>query len=238
MTRSNLEQVEHEKPASLPLLLLLLTVTTGLIDAVSVLGLGRVFTANMTGNVVFLGFALARVPGFSAARSLAALAAFLAGAVIGGRLGIRLDGSRGRWLAIVAVVESSLLFAAALTALGYDSGQLVPVARLYALIALTAVAMGLRNATVRRLAVPDLTTTVLTLTLAGLGADSSFAGGDNPRFARRVASVAAMLAGAVAGGMLVLSVGVAWPLAVSGAITLLATLIYVGRASPPSARRP
>src|SRR5437879_12650241 len=98
--------------------------------------------------------------------------------------------------------------------------------------------MGLRNATVRRLAVPDLTTTVLTLTLAGLGADSSFAGGDNPRFARRVASVAAMLAGAVAGGMLVLSVGVAWPLAVSGAITVLATLIYVARATPPAARRP
>jgi len=97
--------------------------------------------------------------------------------------------------------------------------------------------MGLRNATVRRLAVPDLTTTVLTLTLAGLGADSSLAGGDNPRFARRVASVAAMLAGAVAGAILVLSVGVAWPLAVSGAITLLATLIYVGRASPPGTLR-
>src|SRR5207253_7898013 len=166
-------------------LLMVLTIIAGVIDAVSVLGLGRVFTANMTGNVVFLGFALARVPGFSAVRSLAALAAFLAGAVIGGRLGIRLDGSRGRWLATVAVVESSLLFAAALTAVGYDGAQLVPVARLYSLIGLTAVAMGLRNATVRRLAVPDLTTTVLTLTLAGLGADSSFAGGANPRFARR-----------------------------------------------------
>ena len=234
MTGSDLGKVGQEQPASLPLLLLLLTVTTGLIDAVSVLGLGRVFTANMTGNVVFLGFALARVPGFSLVRSLAALAAFLAGAVIGGRLAIRLEGSRGRWLATVAVVESSLLFAAALTAIGYDGEHLAPVARLYSLIGLTAVAMGLRNATVRRLAVPDLTTTVLTLTLAGLGADSSLAGGSNPRFARRVGSVAAMLAGAVAGGLLVLSVGVAWPLAVSGAITLLATLIYVARAAPPS----
>ena len=234
MTGSDLGKVGQGQPASLPLLLLLLTVTTGLIDAVSVLGLGRVFTANMTGNVVFLGFALARVPGFSLVRSLAALAAFLAGAVIGGRLAIRLEGSRGRWLATVAAVESSLLFAAALTALGYDGEHLAPVARLYSLIALTAVAMGLRNATVRRLAVPDLTTTVLTLTLAGLGADSSLAGGSNPRFARRVGSVAAMLAGAVAGGLLVLSVGVAWPLALSGAITLLATLIYVARAAPPS----
>ena len=57
------------KPGSLPALLVVLTITTGLIDAVSVLGLGRVFTANMTGNIVFLGFALARVPEFSARRS-------------------------------------------------------------------------------------------------------------------------------------------------------------------------
>src|SRR5947208_154479 len=124
MTGSDLGKVGQEQPASLPLLLLLLTVTTGLIDAVSVLGLGRVFTANMTGNVVFLGFALARVPGFSLVRSLAALAAFLAGAVIGGRLAIRLEGSRGRWLATVAAVESSLLFAAALAAIGYDAERL------------------------------------------------------------------------------------------------------------------
>src|SRR2546427_1798343 len=112
MTGSDLGKVGQEQPASLPLLLLLLTVTTGLIDAVSVLGLGRVFTANMTGNVVFLGFALARVPGFSAVRSLAALAAFLAGAVIGGRLGIRLDGPRGRWLPTVPGLGASPLFAA------------------------------------------------------------------------------------------------------------------------------
>src|SRR3989454_12028004 len=96
MTRSHLGKVGQEQPTSLPLLLLLLTVTTGLIDAVSVLGLGRVFTANMTGNVAFLGFVLAPVPGFSLVRSLAALAAFLAGAVIGGLLCIRVQGSRRR----------------------------------------------------------------------------------------------------------------------------------------------
>src|SRR5213592_797555 len=226
MTRSNLDQAGQERPASLPLLLLVLTVTTGLIDAVSVLGLGRVFTANMTGNLVFLGFALARVPGFSLVRSLAALAAFLAGAVIGGRLAIRLEGSRGRWLATVAAVESSLLFAAALTAIGYDGEHLAPVARLYSLIGLTAVAMGLRNATVRRLAIPDLTTTVLTLTLAGLGADSPLAGGSNPRWRRRVASVAAMLGGATVGGLLMLRGGLGLPLVIAGAITLIATVVY------------
>src|SRR2546425_7686393 len=82
------------KSSSLPVLLVVLTITTGLIDAISVLGLGRVFTANMTGNIVFLGFALAGVPGFSPSRSLIGLAAFLTGAVVGGRLGVRLDASQ------------------------------------------------------------------------------------------------------------------------------------------------
>src|SRR5262249_22196186 len=64
--------------------------------------------------------------------------------------------------------------------------------------ALTAVAMGLRNSVVRRLAIPDLTTTVLTLTIAGLAADSSLAGGDNSRWQRRGAAILAILAGAAA----------------------------------------
>src|SRR2546427_9401115 len=151
MTGSDLGKVGQEQPASLPLLLLLLTVTTGLIDAVSVLGLGRVFTANMTGNVVFLGFALACVPGFSLVRSLAALAAFLAGAVIGGRLAIRLEGSRRRWLPTLAGVGSSLLFAAPLTGGWYDNAPLLPRAPPYALIRVPALALGPRHATVRPL---------------------------------------------------------------------------------------
>lgn len=216
-----------EKPAGLTAWLLVLTMTTGVIDAVSVLGLGRVFTANMTGNIVFLGLAIAHVPSFSALRSVAGLVAFLVGAVIGGRLGLRLDGSRRRWLFTGAAVESSILFAAALTARGYDGATLAPVARLYGLIALTAVAMGIRNATARRLAVPDLTTTVLTLTLTGLGADSWLAGGSNPRWGRRITAVAAMLGGAIVGAVLVMSVGLVWPLTLGGAITLLATLAYI-----------
>lgn len=217
----------RDRDLMLQAVLVALTITTGLIDAVSVLGLGRVFTANMTGNIVFLGFAIAGAPGFSPARSVTAIAAFLAGAIVGGRLGLRLDASRQRWLLVVFLVESSLLFAAALVARGYDRVTLMPVAQLYSVIAATALAMGVRNATVRRLAVPDLTTTVLTLTLAGLGADSSIAGGSNPRVRRRITSVAAMLGGAIVGGFLVLRGGVGLPLALAGAITLIATIVYV-----------
>src|SRR5216684_2520797 len=72
----------------LPLVLLGLTATTGVVDAVSYLALGHVFTANMTGNVVFLGFAAAGAPGLSPARSGAALLAFVVGAAIGGRIGV------------------------------------------------------------------------------------------------------------------------------------------------------
>src|SRR3982074_697605 len=70
----------------LPALLIALTVGTGFVDAVSYLALGRVFTANMTGNVVFLGFAMVAVPGLSIGRSGVALGAFVIGATIGGRL--------------------------------------------------------------------------------------------------------------------------------------------------------
>src|SRR5438093_11503060 len=120
------------------------------------------FTANMTGNVVFLGFAAAGVPGFSIARAVMSLVGFSVGAVLGGRLGVAMAGvARRRWLLSVAVVEAGLCFVAAWVAIGYDIGSLTTLPTLYALIILTAVAIGLRNATVRRLAVPDLTTTVL-----------------------------------------------------------------------------
>ena len=211
----------------LPLILVVLTVTTGLVDAVSVLGLGRIFTANMTGNVVFLGFAVAGVPGFSVARAAVSLVGFLVGAIIGGRLGVAMaGGSRRRWLLTVAVVEAGLLFAAAWVAIGYDLDTATPVTGLYAMIVFTAVAMGLRNATVRRLAVPDLTTTVLTLTLTGIAADSALAGGSNLRWGYRLASVVSIFAGAAIGAVLLSAGGLPLPLVVTGACIVLATVVY------------
>jgi uncharacterized membrane protein YoaK (UPF0700 family) len=216
-----------------------LTVTTGLVDAISVLGLGGVFTANMTGNVVFLGFGIAGIPGYSTLRSIVALAAFMAGAAGGGCLGTTFSGgSRRRWLLTVASVEGGLLLIAALVALGYDRTTHEPAVSLYALIVLTAVAMGSRNATVRLLAVPDLTTTVLTLTLTGLAGDSSLAGGQNTRWGRRVASVLAIALGAAVGAVLVTSVGLAVPLALTAVVVLLLTIVYVAHpASKIEARR-
>ncbi len=210
----------------LPFALLTLTAVTGLVDAVSFLGLGHVFTANMTGNVVLLAFAVAGAPGLSMARSSAALVAFLVGAALGGRLGVAMAAaSRRRWLLTAAWAEALLLVAAAIASIGLEIGSATSPSRLYTVIVLTALAMGLRNATVRRLAVPDLTTTVLTLTLTAVAADSSVAGGDNPRIGRRVASVVLMFAGAAVGTLL-LRWGLALPLVVSAIGVLAATVAY------------
>src|SRR5467141_2165724 len=188
----------------IPYALLAMTMVTGLVDAVSFLSLGRVFTANMTGNIVLLAFAAAHVPGLSIARSLTALLAFLVGAILGGRIVARAGSdSQIRFAAQAFLLEDTFLFAASLCAIGYRRDLLEHSFQPFALIALTALAMGTRTAAVRKLAIPDLTTTVLTLTITGIGADSSLANGNNPRLARRVASVAAMFLGAALGAVVI-----------------------------------
>jgi uncharacterized membrane protein YoaK (UPF0700 family) len=188
--------------STLPLLLYIATVITGLIDAISYLALGHVFTANMTGNVVFLAFAVAGAPGLSITRSLTTLIAFLIGALIGGRLATRLsEVLTPSWITTALSLESALLLAATLAAINfrYSSGSSF---RLYSIIVLTACAMGIRNATVRKMAIPDLTTTVLTLTITGFAADSRFAGGTSPRWRRRLLAVLLMFIGAALGTLL------------------------------------
>lgn len=212
----------------LPPLLLLLSVTTGLVDAVSVLGLGKVFTANMTGNIVFLGFAAAGTPGFTVAPYLVALGAFLAGALVAGRVGTHLAGQPlRRWLVLAAVIEAVLFGVAAGIAAWAGAMGMLPETSVFAIIALTAIAMGFRNATIRQLKVPDLTTTVLTLTLTGIAADSHIAGGRNPNIGRRLAAVAAILLGALVGALLVNRTGLAIPLALAGLTVLIGTLACV-----------
>jgi uncharacterized membrane protein YoaK (UPF0700 family) len=184
--------------------LLVMTAVTGLVDAVSFLSLGRVFTANMTGNIVLLAFATAHVSGLSIARSLTALLAFLVGAILGGRIMARANpDSQIRFAAQAFLLEVAFLFVASLCAIRYRGDLLEDSFQPFALIALTALAMGTRNAAVRKLAIPDLTTTVLTLTITGIGADSSLANDNNPRLARRVGSVAAMFLGAALGAVII-----------------------------------
>ncbi|MDO3104575.1 YoaK family protein [Mycobacteroides abscessus subsp. abscessus] len=185
----------------LPILLLSLTVVTGIIDAFSYLSLSHVLVANMTGNVVFSAFGAVGAPGFVWWALLLAVAAFLAGALIGGYLRRRVAIHRGRHLLYAVISELLLVCAAWVLSLcavspfsGWNSAGLVILLRL---------AMGIQNSTARALAVPDLTTTVLTLTLTGIGSDA--ASGHGSKIGRRTVPIAAMFLGAAAGAALVQS---------------------------------
>ena len=179
--------------------LLALTFTTGVVDAVCYLGLGRVFTANMTGNVVLLGFGLAGTDGLPVLAPLVSLAAFVGGAALGGIAIRRREGPVGPALLGAALLgEATLAAVAALVAATTDVDGGTVVAGV--LIALLATAMGLRNAIVRKLAVAELTTTVLTMTVTGLAADRPAAA---KAHVRRLSALVAMLLGALVGALLV-----------------------------------
>lgn len=187
------------KTAGIPPALVLLTMTTGMVDAVSFLKLGHVFVANMTGNVAFLGFAAAGFRGISASGSVVAVLAFLAGAFAGGRLAPR-SASPERLLVHATIVNVGLALAGIVIVATTVVVENTPAA--YALIVALALALGVQNAAARTLAVPDFTTTVLTLTMTGIAAD--FGSGENPKLARRFVSIASMFLGAFAGAVLVL----------------------------------
>ena len=225
------DYVAHPKHGPLPALLLILTVSTGMVDAVSILSLGRVFVANMTGNIVFIGFAIAGAPGFSLQASLVALAAFLVGAGGGGTAVARYRGRRGVLLRNVVAAELVLLVCAAVV-LGAADRPYAALARDLA-VALAAAALGMQNAAVRNLAVPDLTTTVLTMTLTGVAADVR--NRDFRVAVRRVLAVATMLVGALIGALLVIHSSATLALVVACvlvAVVLLAATLATRRVAP------
>ena len=223
--------VDDERHGPLPVLLLGLTILTGLVDAVSILSLGRVFVANMTGNVVFIGFALAGAPGFSLAASVSALVGFLVGAGFGGHLVTLWRSHRGRLLLagssveLVCVSVALVIVAVAPTHLPHGLQD--------ATAAVLGAALGTQNAVVRGLAVPDLTTTVLTMTLTGLVADVR--SGFGPASLRRLLAVVTMFGGALLGATLVLKVS---PTAALGLAVGLLVAVVVGAGVLSRGERP
>jgi uncharacterized membrane protein YoaK (UPF0700 family) len=179
-------------------LMLALTFSTGIADAVGYLGLNRVFTGNMTGNVVILGMAVTghNLPILGPALGLLG---FAAGAASAGRV-LRGPGefwsSRVSWL--LGSVGGVFGTTAILLALWppHDSA-----ARLSATAALAA-AMGVQAAAARQVGVKDVTTVVVTSTLAGLASDAWIAGRNRQPWERRFAAVTMICAGAVVGASL------------------------------------
>ncbi len=208
--------------------LFILTVVTGLIDAASFLGLGHIFTANMTGNIVIMAFASVGVPQLSLVRSATALASALVGGVIAGHLDTRMSWRRrNEWLAFALALETLLLILSAAAATSLMQTSIGSERALMLAIVLTGVAIGIRNGTIRRLAIPDLTTTVLTLTVSGLASESRLTGGNDARWGRRAGSIACMFLGAASGALLLrhsLCLVLATAASLSGACTAVQLL--------------
>ncbi len=178
------------------LVVLLLTVGTGAVDAVSYVALDRVFTANMSGNIALLGIGLATTPGHVAG-NIYAFVGFVVGSIVAGRL-IREHGGHGlRTVAVGLVAELALLVALVLTLVAVDVAHDAPVR--YAVCGVLAAAMALQTGLARHLGVTDVNTTVATMTLHGLAADSRLAGGDSTRWRRRLGVVLGLLCGAAIG---------------------------------------
>lgn len=203
-------------------LMLALTFSTGVVDAVGYLGLDKVFAGNMTGNVVILGMALAGADGLPWVGPLLALFAFMLGAAVGGRV---LRPVKAGWttrttstFTVVGVVLAGL--AVALFAMNGKPPQPWELV----VTVLLAAAMGLQAATARHIAVKDVTTVVVTSTITGFAADSRLAGGKGQPWFRRAAAIVLIAAGAGLGALL-LNLHIGWGVAAAALITLVAAVI-------------
>ncbi|MDR6972976.1 YoaK family protein [Leifsonia shinshuensis] len=204
------------------MLMLALTFSTGIVDAVGYLGLDKVFAGNMTGNVVVLGMALAGAEGLPWVGPLIALFAFMAGAAIGGRT-LRRESTgwntRTSWsFTAVAVALAALTLTTVVT------GGVPPAPWELAITTLLAATMGFQAAVARHLAVKDVTTVVVTSTLTGLAADSRLAGGSGQPWARRAGAVALIALGALVGAAL-LRIHIAVPLGLAAVISAGAAVL-------------
>ena len=214
--------------------LLLLTFATGLVDAVSVLFLGHVFVANMTGNVIFLGFWFVPHSGVDMTAAVVAFASFLVGSIIGGRFARLLDRDVRAWLTLAIGAEVAMLtLMSALAGAGvlqyHGNGRLILIAGL-------AVTFGSQAATARQFGIQELSTTVLTSTIVGLGADSRLAGGTGTREGLRFRVVFTMLAGAAAGATLT-RFAVAPVIALAAVVVAVSLLIFRSRSALPGVTR-
>lgn len=204
-------------------LMLALTFSTGVVDAVGYLGLDRVFTGNMTGNVVVLGMALAGGANLPILRPVLALLFFMAGAALAGRaLRHAPQGwsrrTSGAFLAVAAGLAALALFVA------LSPGPVSELAGSVATSGMAAV-MGVQAAAARRLKVVDVTTVVVTSTITALASESRLAGGDGRFWQRRALAIVLILLGAVVGAA-TLNIALWLGLAVSAALTT--TVVVLG----------
>ncbi|CDO86453.1 hypothetical protein AWC29_09275 [Mycobacterium triplex] len=180
--------------------LLLLTFATGLADSLSILVLGHVFVANMTGNVIFLGFWLAPRTSIDLTAVSVALPTFVITTILSGRLSRHFGDRARQWITTVLAAEIVLLLTLSILAgagvLHYhDNTKLI-------MIGFLTVTFGLQHSSARQFGIQELSTTVLTSTIVSLGLDSRLAGGTGERQKLRFSVIFTMCAGAFLGATL------------------------------------
>jgi uncharacterized membrane protein YoaK (UPF0700 family) len=202
--------------------LLILTFVTGIVDAVSFLALGGAFSAMQTGNVIFLGLGIGGASGAPVVAPLVALGGFLAGGAAAALLVPATTTSHGNRLRVAMTVEVGLLGLAAVLAALTDvhPGRFIA----YLLIAILSVAMGLRNTIARGIGDPNLATTVLNLTLSAFSSTPTGIASEG-ELTLRAAAIGAILAGAVAGALL-LKASLALAIAAAAAVVVAAAVTY------------
>ncbi len=211
-------------------LMLALTFSTGVIDAVGYLGLDRVFTGNMTGNVVILGMALTGANGLPIIGPIIALVMFMLGAGISGRtLRPVAAGWSGRSTLLFMFVGLVLLAAGVPMLVIADPIEPIKLA----VTGCLGLAMGMQAGAARHIGVKDVTTVVVTSTIVGLAYDSVFAARSKGHpWQRRVLAIALIGAGAAVGALL-LQISLSAGILAAAVITLLAALVgHLGRPGP------
>jgi uncharacterized membrane protein YoaK (UPF0700 family) len=214
--------VVDERDGPLPAMLVALTVLAGIVDACSILRLGHVFVATMTGNLVFVGLALAGAKGFAIVPCLLSIGGFIVGALMGGHACRTAGGHRGR--ALRNVLDVKLVLAAVVAGLAIANAHPTLAVR-DAMVVLLAMSMGDQLAAIRFLKVPDLLTVVLTLTITGVLIERQL-GPLHPAMIRRAVALVAFAIGAVGGALLVLNFGL-----VAGLTPGLAIIVAVAIAA-------
>lgn len=209
--------------------LYLITSICGILDAACFLGLGHVFAEIMTGNLVYLTFAIGSTgtgTGVQITPYLVVLPAFATGAITGGRLlrlpqrlAVRRVGFAAEWVLVLGAVVATLI----------THPTAISTSRLL-VVGLLAAAMGIQNAMVWHWGVRDLATNVMTLTLTALLADSALAGGSGNRAGQRAASIGIFASSALLGAYLV-RFGVIWDLSIALGVLTLALPVLLQPAS-------
>lgn len=208
-------------------LLICLTFGSGAVDAISFLGLGRVFTAMMSGNIVLLGLAVGSAARSEALRSAVSLVVYAGGVFAAARL-MRGSATPRVWPAgltralVYGAIAQAGVLAGWLGASGHPNQAFEVV-----LVGFSALAMGLQAGAVARLGVSGVTTTYVTGTLTGLIGALALGSGTRRELARRAVVLVALLAGAGCGALLLTdarSEAPALPLATT--VVVLMTAVY------------